>query len=180
MKLLNFSEPVEFEDIIPGSHNRWGNDALLFRINKGMAKLSTKYGTAKSGETYGFLLLDNKPLINNYGQELYCPTCAKFLSIGLGRENVDSGVIYTIKISQEPSNDITFAFENVKPMLSILEDGYYLLTRIEMIPTDGDGNFFGIYPSLRSFIKQPRMYIISIMLARALPNSYFLLRVLIV
>lgn len=153
MKLLNFSEPVEFEDLIPGSHNRWGNDAVLFRINKGTAKLSTKYGKDKSGETYGFLLLDNKPLINNYGEELYCPTCAKFLSIGLGRENVDPGLIDTIKYSQELSNDITYTFENVKPMLSILEDGYYLLTRIEMIPTDGDGNFFGNLPEFKKLYK---------------------------
>lgn len=153
MKLLNFSEPVEFEDLIPGSHNRWGNDALLFRVNKGTAKLSAKYGTDKSGETYGFLLLDNKPLINNYGEELYCPTCAKILSIGLGREHVDPGLIDTIKYSQELNNDITDAFKNVKPMLSILEDGYYLLTRIEMIPTDGDGHFFWNLPEFKKLYK---------------------------
>lgn len=153
MKLFNFSEPIEFEDLIPGTHNRWGNDALLFRINKGTGKLSTKYGTDKSGETYGFLLLDNKPLINSYGEELYCPTCAKILSIGLGREKVDPSIVDTIKYSQELKNDLAYTFENVKPMLSILEDGYYLLTRIEMIPTDGDGNFFWNLPESKKLYK---------------------------
>lgn len=142
MKLFHFSEPIEFEDLIPGTHNRWGNDALLFRVNKGTGKLTAKHGNDKNGDTYGFLLLDHKPLINSYGEELYCPTCAKILSIGLGRENVDKSLIDTIKYSQELANDIADAFENVKPMLPILENGYYLLTRIEMIPTDGDGHFF--------------------------------------
>ncbi|MBO8172808.1 MAG: hypothetical protein H0Z33_13090 [Bacillaceae bacterium] len=145
MKFFNFPEQIEYEDLIPGSHNRWGEDALLFRVNKGTGKLSVKYGTDKKGNTYGFLLLDNKPLINSYGEELYCPTCAKFLSIGLGRDKVDRSLVEIIKYSQEISNDITEVSENVKPVLSILENGYYLLTRIEMFPTDGDGNFFGIY-----------------------------------
>lgn len=151
VKLFNLSEPIEYEDLIPGKHNRWGNDALLFRVNKGTGKLSTRYGTDKNGDTYGFLLLDNKPLINSYGEELYCPTCAKILSIGLGREKVDRSLIDTIKYSQELNNDN--AFENVKPMLSILEDGYYLLTRIEMIPTDGEGNFFWNLPDSKKLYK---------------------------
>ncbi|MFT9848773.1 hypothetical protein [Aneurinibacillus sp. REN35] len=88
------------------------------------------------------MLLDDKPLINSYGEELYCPTCAKLLSIGLGREKVDKRIIDSITYSQELGTDIVAAFENMKPMLSMLENGYYLLTRIEMIPTDGDGHFF--------------------------------------
>ncbi|WNQ10610.1 hypothetical protein MJA45_23795 [Paenibacillus aurantius] len=153
MKFFNLSEPIEYEALMPGRHNRWGNDALLFRVNKGTGKLTTKYGTDKSGDTYGFLLLDNKPLINSYGEELYCPTCAKVLSMGLGRENVNQSLIDTIKHSQNVGNDIKVAFENIKPMLSILEDGYYLLTRIEMIPTDGEGNFFWNLPSSKKLYK---------------------------
>jgi hypothetical protein len=153
MKLFNFSNPIEYEDLIPGKYNRWGNDALLFRLNKGNGKLATRYGIDKSSNTYSFLLLDDKPLINSYGEELYCPTCAKILSIGLGREKVDRSLIDTIKYSQELISDITNAFENVKPMLSILEDGYYLLTRIEMIPTDGEGNFFWNLPNTKKLYK---------------------------
>lgn len=140
MKRLMGREPVEHEDLISASG--WGNDALLFRVNKGTGKLCMKYGSDRSGDTYGFLLLDHKPLINSYG-ELYCPTCARVLSLGLGRENVNQGLVHAIQYAQEePDLGITDAFNNIKPMLSILENGYYLLTRIEMIPTDGDGQFF--------------------------------------
>ncbi|XID90383.1 hypothetical protein ACF3MZ_17740 [Paenibacillaceae bacterium WGS1546] len=150
---FNLSEPIEYEDIIPGTNNRWGNDALLFRVNKGLGKLSTRYGRDKNGDSYRFLLLDNKPLINSYGEEMYCPTCAKVLSIGLGRENVNQSLIETIKHSQDPGSDISNTFEKIKPMLSILDNGYYLLTRIEMIPTDGEGNFFWNLSSSKKLYK---------------------------
>lgn len=142
MKFFHSANPVEYEDIILGTHSRWGNDAVLFRVNKGTGTLSNKYGRDKNGDGYRFLLLDDKPLINSYGEELYCPTCAKLLSIGLGREKVDKCIVDSITYSQEIDTDIVAAFENMKPMLSMLENGYYLLTRIEMIPTDGDGHFF--------------------------------------
>ncbi|WP_127534382.1 hypothetical protein [Paenibacillus kobensis] len=155
MRLFNSSEPIEYEGLIPSAYNRWGNDAVLFRVNKGLGKLSNKYGRDKKGNAYRFLLLDDKPLINSYGEELYCPTCAKILSIGLGRENVNQSLIDTIKRSQDPGNEITDAFENIKPMLSILENGYYLLSRIEMFPTDGEGNFYWNLSSSKRLYKAP-------------------------
>lgn len=141
MRLFNFSQTVEYEESISEKYSRWNHDSILFRVNKGNGKLSTKYGRDLSGETHGFLLLDNKPLINSYGDELYCPTCAKVLSIGLGRENVDQALIDTVKYSQE-TIELEDTFENMKPLLSILENGYYLLTRMELMPTDGEGNFY--------------------------------------
>ncbi|MEI5909265.1 hypothetical protein WAK64_19625 [Bacillus spongiae] len=142
MKRFHFPDKIEFEDILPANYSDWGNDALLFRVNRGNGKLTTRFGSDKSGKSHSFLLLEDKPLINSYGDELHCPTCAKLLSIGLGRENINNSVIHSIKHSQEVGRDISTIFNNVKPMLSILEDGYYFLTRIEMIPTDGQGNFF--------------------------------------
>lgn len=142
MKLFDFLESVETEEIILGTYNRWGNDALLFRVNKGSGKLSTKQGRDRAGELHSFLMLDNKPLINSHGEEIYCPTCAKILSIGLGRAGADKSLFEKIKYSQEPDTDIHSTFEKIKPLLTILENGYYLLTRIEMLPTDGEGHYF--------------------------------------
>lgn len=152
MNQFNSSSRIEYEDLIPAKYNRWGNDALLFRVNKGSGKLFTRFGVDRNGKTYRFLLLDHQPLINCYGEELYCPTCAKILSIGLGRESVDQSVLETIRYAQETGDDITTDFERVKPVLSLLEDGYYLLTRIEMIPTDGEQNFFwNLSPSKKRY-----------------------------
>ncbi|PYI51003.1 hypothetical protein DLM86_26925 [Paenibacillus flagellatus] len=61
-------------------------------------------------------------------------------------------LIDTVRHSQDLS-DITNAFETIKPMLSLLEDGYYFLTRIEMIPTDGEGNFFWNLTSSKKLYK---------------------------
>jgi len=87
-------------------------------------------------------MLDNKPLINSFGYESFCPTCAKVLSIGLGRGHTSTRLIDQVKDSQEFEHDLSTAFEKVKPLLNILENGYYLLSFIEMIPTNGDGEFF--------------------------------------
>ncbi|WP_438431416.1 hypothetical protein [Gorillibacterium sp. sgz500922] len=133
---------VECEDRIPGSYHPWGRDALLVRVKNGLGTLSMRYGVDENGDSYNFLLLDHLPLITSYGEEQYCPTCAKLLSRGLGREHVNPSLIDTLKASQEPTSDIAETFETIKPVLTILDDGYYLLTRIEMIPTDGEGGFF--------------------------------------
>ncbi|MEO3946333.1 hypothetical protein [Gorillibacterium sp. CAU 1737] len=159
MKLNFFAEPIEYEDFIPGVNQPWGKDALLFRVNKGLGKLSIRYGRDKNGEPCEFLLLDNKPLINSYGDEMYCPTCAKVLSIGLGKENVTRSLIDTIKGTQDLGSDIREAFDPMKPMLSILEDGYYLLTRIETIPTDGTDRFFwNLTSSKKPYIAAAEVY----------------------
>ncbi|MFD2115176.1 hypothetical protein ACFSTH_05710 [Paenibacillus yanchengensis] len=150
MKLFHLPERVKYVEFIGAEHTRWGNDAILFRVYKGLGKLATRYGRDHNGDLYQFLLLDNQPLITSYGEEIYCPTCAKILSLGLGRETVDPHLINTIKYSQHEMMDMRVTFENMKSMLTILEDGYYLLTRIEMIPTDGEGDFFWNLSSSRN------------------------------
>lgn len=141
-KMLKAPDSIVCEEIIPSIFNSWDKDALLLRVNNGSGKLITKYGMDNSGEPFNVLMLDNKPLINSFGYELYCPTCAKVLSIGLGRGNATTSLIDKVKDSQEVGNDLSTAFEKVKPLLSILENGYYLMSYIEMIPTNGEGEFF--------------------------------------
>ncbi|WP_127508831.1 hypothetical protein [Paenibacillus humicus] len=143
MSWIRFPETVVYEDRIEAKHSRWGQDAVLFQVHNGTRKLGNRYGADRTGQPHRFLLLDGKPLSDSSGDAIYCPTCEKLLSLGLGREQVDEEFIRTIQCSQtDHSSDIAHAFEKAKPMLSMLDDGYYLITRILMVPTDGEGRFF--------------------------------------
>ncbi len=137
-----WSDVIQFEDRIPGDQSVWGHEGILFKVDGGLGRLVVKYGTDQKGELYRFMMLGEQPMMYSYGDNGYCPTCAHMLGVGLGQQQADANLIETVEHAQQTDQSTMASFEQITPMLAMLEDGYYILTRIEMIPTDGEGNFF--------------------------------------
>lgn len=112
---------------------------ILFKITNGQNKLKMKYVKDINNNIKVAYYLNNIPLIL-YNSE-YCPTCATMIALAEGREAVD-GEIITILDSINSIYGLEDGFEKIKSILTLLDDGYYVLKEIEFYPTDGDENFF--------------------------------------
>lgn len=112
---------------------------ILFKVKNGHGKLKMKYVKDENDNIKEAYFLGNTPLIMTNSQ--YCPTCSVLIQLAEGREKVDSEVIKVLNNLNSIQN-IQDGFEKIKPILSLLEDGYYVLKEIELVPTDGEGNYF--------------------------------------
>lgn len=126
----------------------WCDEAILFCVKNGKGTLTNL--SAKTNEPddcfYSQLLFDGKPIIQ--GKLSYCPTCSGMLATGYGIENIKSPEL--IKVSECLNSEyrgIEKSFEAIKPLLGLLDDGYYLLADTRLFPADGMGNFFYSVPN---------------------------------
>ncbi|UYZ38878.1 cytoplasmic protein [Clostridium beijerinckii] len=115
------------------------NTDILFKVKNGHGKLKKKYVKDKNDNIKEAYFLGNTPLVMTNSQ--YCPTCSVLIQLAEGREKVDSEVIKIINNINSVQN-VEDGFHKIKPILSLLEDGYYVLKEIELVPTDGEGNYF--------------------------------------
>lgn len=136
-----FKERVSNLETIDKTHTVWGSDALLIYVQKGLGKLKTQTLSEREKVTFS-LLLNGKPLMALYSDNYYCPTCEKLIKNGYGLQNIDNSLIQSVKESQQTKSDINEAFDKLSPLLALLENGLYMISRIEMSPTDGEGSFF--------------------------------------
>lgn len=125
----------------------WCNEAVLFRVKNGKGALTHRISEA--GEDYDFfsqLLLNNKPILQ--GKYPSCPTCAGMLATGYGIENIDSPELKKVRecLNTEYKGIMEF-IKLIKPLLGLLNDGYYVLADTKLCPTDGQGNFFYTVPN---------------------------------
>ncbi|MDF2884840.1 MAG: hypothetical protein K0R54_5410 [Clostridiaceae bacterium] len=115
------------------------NKDILFKIKYGHGKLKMRYVKDEDDDIKEAYFLGNTPLImTNYE---YCPTCSVLIQLAEGREKVDSEVINILNNINLIQN-LDDGFQKIKPILSLLEDGYYILKELDLIPTDGEENFF--------------------------------------
>lgn len=126
----------------------WCNEALLIYVKNGLAALtkrSSEYDRDYSCK--GQLLLNGTPLIQ--GDYPGCPTCTAMLARGYGIEQVDCPELLEVRdrINQDYVNIRTSA-EYLKPLLGLLEDGYYLLADVYHTPTDGKKRYFANVPDV--------------------------------
>ncbi|EKQ54752.1 MULTISPECIES: hypothetical protein [unclassified Clostridium] len=115
------------------------NADILFKVKNGHGKLKMKYVKDENDNVKEAYFLGNTPLVMTNSQ--YCPTCSLLIQLAEGREKVDSEVIKILNNINSIQN-IEDGFEKIKPILSLLDNGYYVLKEIELVPTDGEGNFF--------------------------------------
>ena len=87
------------------------------------------------------LALNGQPLA--WGQVPECPTCEKLLAAGYGAHNADSAVLKAVgqRLNADTA-DIADAVDVLTPLLSLLEDGLYVVADVPYCPTDGSGRFF--------------------------------------
>lgn len=97
-------------------------------------------------DSFSQLLLNNKPIVQ--GKYPVCPTCAGMLATGYGIENINSPELKRVReYMNREYEGIVKSVEAIKPLLGLLNDGYYVLADVKLYPTDGQGNFFYSVPN---------------------------------
>ena len=135
---------------------------IVFSVKNGLGKLRNEFGASDDHyDTNNILILGDTPLIQ--AEVPCCPTCRSLLMAGYGIENADSPELRAVCDAVNADFiDIEHSFEIMRPLLGLLEDGYYLLADAECIPTDGNGHFFwDIDPALHEYDAATSAYYIS-------------------
>jgi len=112
---------------------------LLFKVKNGLGKLNMRYVKDENDETKVTYFLGDTSLIMANSQ--YCPTCSVMIQLAEGREKVDKSIIEILNNINSIKN-LNDGFEKIKSLLSLLDEGYYILKEVDLIPTDGEGNYF--------------------------------------
>lgn len=125
-------------------HNSdWGGKGIIFYVKNGKGLLSMKYGYLDN-DALTALIFGDIPLIKFHEKGSYfCPTCEKLVAAGYGLNMSDQQVISELHdILNKKFVSLEESVENLKPLLGLLQTGYYALVDSELCPTDGNGNFF--------------------------------------
>ncbi|MDS0525516.1 cytoplasmic protein [Clostridium sp. SHJSY1] len=112
---------------------------ILFSVKNGLAKLNSDFIKNENEEIKLTYFLEDTPLIMINSE--YCPTCFSMIQLAEGRESVDNKIISILNNINEIEN-LEDGFHKIKSILSLLHDGYYILKETELIPTDGEENYF--------------------------------------
>ncbi|MDE6665048.1 MAG: hypothetical protein K2K14_02515 [Ruminococcus sp.] len=139
--------PVKILHEIDVSENKWCNSAVMFKVWNGMGTITHRFG--KEDEDYyryEQLIINNKPILQEYCPT--CPTCTGMLATGYGIENIDCPELKAVhECLNNNYTDIRTSAEMLKPLLALLDDGYYLLADVPHDPTDGNNHFFWSVPN---------------------------------
>ncbi|MCM1508513.1 MAG: hypothetical protein NC177_15490 [Ruminococcus flavefaciens] len=129
------------------SEYSWCKSAVMFRVWNGIGTITHRFG--KKDENYCYnkhLLINGKPILQE--NKPICPTCAGMLATGYGIENIDCPELKAVSECLNSNYiNIMHSAEMLKPLLNLLEDGYYLLADVPHYPTDGHDTFFWSVPN---------------------------------
>ena len=121
-------------------------EARLVHIN-GKAKLVKDMGKYDDNYTSPYQIkLNDVPIVQAKIPE--CSTCCSVLATGYGIENTNCKELLDIQ-EKVNSNYVSLekSIENIEPLLTLLETGFYLIADAICYPTDGDKNFFWNVPN---------------------------------
>lgn len=125
---------------------RWCKDALLIQVIHGKSALTRIY--TKENQDYYYqsqLLLNGKPIMQ--GSYPVCPTCCGLLARGYGIEKTDTPELESIRENINAEyKDIFTAVNHLRPLLGLLDSGYYVIADTELYPTAGNEHFFANVP----------------------------------
>ena len=114
---------------------------------KGKGKLTVEIGKTEPNiwQAPSKIKLNDIPLIQSKVSD--CPTCSSLLATGYGIENTNCKELLEIqeKINSDYVN-LETSINNMKPLLTLLESGFYLIADAICYPTDGE-NFFWNVPN---------------------------------
>lgn len=125
----------------------WCDEAVLICVKNGRGTLTHRV----SGEDEEYLvssqlLLNDKPIIQ--GKYPICPTCEGMLATGYGIENINSQELQRVRECMNMGYiGIIDSAKSIKPLLGLLDDGYYVLADVPLFPSDGQGTFFYSVPN---------------------------------
>ena len=115
--------------------NKNEEDRILFRVRNGCGKLRQ----CSLKDERKIILLDNIPLVTL--SEENSPMSSSVIKLIEGRSGVGKNIKEVININI-PMKNLEDDFGKLKPFLKLLEDGEYELSKEDMIPTDGENNYF--------------------------------------
>lgn len=112
---------------------------ILFKVKNGLGKLTMNLTKNLNGEIKETFYLDKVPIVM-WNLE-YCPTCSTMITLAKGRSEADDEIVDILN-AMNNIQSLEDSFQKIEPIVSLLQDGYYVLKEIDFIPTDGEGNFF--------------------------------------
>lgn len=118
--------------------------AIVFYLKNGKGLLYEKCGYYQN---HGLCCLfwGAVPLIKFHGDEHMCPTCEQLVCAGYGLDSTEESKLLLGQLGEKlnaPYTDIETSFNHLKPLLGLLQTGYYQLSDEALFPTDGNGRFF--------------------------------------
>ena len=89
-----------------------------------------------------------------------CSTCSSLLATGYGIENANCKELLEIqeKINSDYVN-LETSINNMKPLLTLLESGFYLIADAICYPTDGENFFWNVPNNLKEFLSAGSVYL---------------------
>ncbi|WP_346354355.1 hypothetical protein [Azotosporobacter soli] len=143
-KLWRKSTAIQLLKTFSRNDSPWENDAAVFFIKNGLARLRMECGLAKDHRLKVFLDLNDTPLIKIHSiDENLCPTCEKLISAGYGLGTLSAEEISTIRTHlNRPYESISSSLDELRPILNLLKSGFYALADLPLLPSDGNGNLF--------------------------------------
>ena len=130
---------------------------IVFYVKNGQGILTVKYGYLEN-EALSALLFGDIPLVKFHSNEPYfCPTCESLVSTGYGLDACNSELITEM---HERFNhkyiSVDDSFQSLTPLLGLLSSGYYALLDTELVPTNGNGEFFWKFNSIPTLNRASR------------------------
>lgn len=133
---INILKHIESKDV------PWDSEAILLYIKSGLGKLKLANGKTEKGLIKKFLLLNDIPLVKWHEDDYCCPTCEKLISAGYGIDTVDPKILEIIKSIRGNNATLEENILELTPILRLLEENIYMVSKITLYPTNGVGGFF--------------------------------------
>ena len=134
-------------------------EAKLVYVN-GKGKLTVERGKSRhpDWEAPSKIKLNDVPLIQAKIPD--CSTCSSLLATGYGIENANCKELLEIqeKINSDYIN-LETSINNMKPLLTLLESGFYLIADAICYPTDGENFFWDVPNNLKEFLSAGPVYL---------------------
>ena len=134
-------------------------EAKLIYVN-GKGKLTVERGKSRhpDWEAPSKIKLNDVPLIQAKIPD--CSTCSSLLATGYGIENANCKELLEIqeKINSDYVN-LETSINNMKPLLTLLESGFYLIADAICYPTDGENFFWNVPNNLTENLTTAPVYL---------------------
>ncbi len=121
---------------------QWQGPVFLIEVESGKNILRTEL--LKNHKKHMLaLMFEDVPLVKLHGDDKFCCTCKKKISLGYGLDRIKSAALVQqvgIRLNEAKSSED--ALSEIIPVLEILPSGYYAVADMKLSPTDGEGNFF--------------------------------------
>ena len=134
-------------------------EAKLVYVN-GKGKLTVEIGKTEPNiwQAPSKIKLNDIPLIQSKVSDI--PTWCNLLATGYGIENANCKELLEIqeKINSDYVN-LETSINNMKPLLTLLESGFYLIADAICYPTDGENFFWNVPNNLKEFLSAGPVYL---------------------